>query len=102
MKNKLKVAAYARVSTDKDDQANSLTSQRRYFTDLINKNEDWELQNVYYDEGISGTQTKKREGFNKMIDDAMHHKIDLILTNPQVMFWSVNGDHTFPSISGLH
>ena len=80
MKNKLKVAAYARVSTDKDDQANSLTSQRQYFTDLINKNEDWELQNVYYDEGISGTQTKKREGFNKMIDDAMHHKIDLILT----------------------
>ena len=59
--NKLRVAAYCRVSTDKDDQTNSLTSQRRYFADYINQHEDWVLNDVYYDEGISGTQTKKRD-----------------------------------------
>ena len=69
---KLKVAAYARVSTDKDDQANSLANQRQYFTDFINSHKDWKLVAVYYDEGISGTQTKKRSGFNSMIQDAMN------------------------------
>ena len=78
--NKLRVAAYCRVSTDKDDQANSLASQRKYFSDYINAHEDWMLENIYYDEGISGTQTKKRAGFNAMIDEAMHGQINLILT----------------------
>lgn len=77
---KLKVAAYARVSTDKDDQVNSLDNQRKYFTDYILSHENWELVEVYYDEGISGTQTQKRAGFNCMIADAKNKEIDLIIT----------------------
>ena len=59
----LKVAAYARVSTDKDDQINSLTNQREYFESYIKSKDDWEFVEVYFDEGITGTQTKKRKGF---------------------------------------
>lgn len=84
--NKLRVAAYCRVSTDKDDQTNSLISQRRYFADYINRHEDWVLNDVYYDEAISGTQTKKRAGFNAMIDEAMQGGIDLILTKEVCRF----------------
>ena len=80
MINKLKAAAYCRVSTDKDDQINSLNSQRQFFTDYINKHDNWQLVNIYYDEGVSGTSTKKRTGFNAMIADANAHKSDIILT----------------------
>lgn len=80
MNDKLRVAAYARVSTDKDDQANSLENQKTYFASFISNHEDWIFVNVYYDEGISGTQTKNRTGFNKMIDDAKNGNIDLIIT----------------------
>lgn len=76
----LKVAAYARVSTDKEDQINSLTNQREYFESYIKSKDDWEFVKVYFDEGITGTQTKKRKGFNRMIDDCKNGKIDLILT----------------------
>ena len=76
----LKVAAYARVSTDKDDQINSLTNQREYFESYIKSKDDWEFVEVYFDEGITGTQTKKRKGFNRMINDCKNKKIDLILT----------------------
>lgn len=85
-KSKLKVAAYCRVSTDKDDQTNSLISQRKYFADYITHHDDWTLMDVYYDEGISGTQTKKRAGFNAMIEDAMRGEIDLILTKEVCRF----------------
>lgn len=84
--SKLRVAAYCRVSTDKDDQTNSLISQRKYFADYITHHEDWTLIDVYYDEGISGTQTKKRTGFNTMIEDAMRGEIDLILTKEVCRF----------------
>lgn len=77
---KLRVAAYCRVSTEKDEQANSLVNQKTYFEEYIDRNEKWELVDVYYDEGISGTQTKNRIGFNRMIEDAKHGMIDLILT----------------------
>lgn len=80
MKGKLKVAAYCRVSTDKDDQANSLVSQREFFIKYISDNDDWEMVEVYFDEGITGTSTKKRAGFNRMIADARADRIDLILT----------------------
>ena len=85
-KSKLRVAAYCRVSTDKDDQTNSLISQRKYFADYITHHDDWTLMDVYYDEGISGTQTKKRAGFNAMIEDAMGGEIDLILTKEVCRF----------------
>ena len=76
----LRVAAYARVSTDKDDQANSFESQVKYFTEFIDKYENWQLVKVYSDDGISGTSTQNRVGFNSMIDDVMSGKIDFIIT----------------------
>lgn len=76
----LRVAAYARVSTDKDDQINSLTNQRKYFEDYIKEHEEWEYAEVFFDEGVSGTQTKKRAGFNSMIEECRAGNIDLILT----------------------
>ena len=75
-----KVAAYCRVSTDKEEQAQSLINQKRYFDEYIRRHADWNLVNVYFDEGTSGTQTRKREGFNRMIGDALSGQIDLILT----------------------
>ena len=85
-KSQLRVAAYCRVSTDKDDQTNSIISQRKYFADYITQHEDWILIDVYYDEGISGTQTKKRAGFNALIEEAMGGGIDLILTKEVCRF----------------
>lgn len=74
------VAVYCRVSTDDDDQANSFESQQRYFRQYIENHPDWELYDIYADEGISGTSTKKRKEFNRMIADAMLGKFDLIIT----------------------
>ena len=79
-KPKLKVAAYCRVSTDTDEQAGSYETQVAHYTDFINKNRDWELAGIYADDGISGTNTKKREGFNEMINDCCAGKIDLVIT----------------------
>ncbi len=76
----LRVAAYARVSTDKDDQANSFESQIKYFTEFIEKQDNWQLVKIYSDDGISGTSIHKRDGFNDMIDDVMAGKIDFIVT----------------------
>lgn len=76
----IKVASYCRVSTDQDDQANSFESQQRYFKEYIDRQPDWELYQVYADEGITGTSTKKRAAFNQMIADARLGKFQLILT----------------------
>ena len=75
-----KVAAYARVSTDNEEQLTSYNAQVSYYSDYIKSNADWDFAGVYTDEGISGTSTKNRDGFNDMIADAMSGKIDLILT----------------------
>lgn len=75
-----RIAAYCRVSTDKEDQANSFAAQCRYFREYILRNPQWELHEIYADEGISGTSTKKRIRFNQMIDDAYENRFDLILT----------------------
>ncbi len=77
---KKRVAAYCRVSTDKDDQANSFESQQRYFRQYIERNPDWELYAIFADEGISGTNTKKRKEFNRMIACAKNGDFDLIIT----------------------
>lgn len=74
------VAAYARVSTEKEDQVNSLVNQKEYFESYIQSHSDWQYGGVYYDEGITGTQTKKRTGFNKMIEECRRGNINLILT----------------------
>ena len=75
-----RVAAYCRVSTDHEDQVNSLASQKKYFAEYIDRNPLWELSEVYVDEGITGTSTKKRHSFNRMIADAQAHRFDLIVT----------------------
>lgn len=75
-----KVAAYARVSTDSDEQLTSYEAQVDYYTKYIKERADWDFVSVYTDEGISATQTKHRTGFNEMIADALTGKIDLIVT----------------------
>ena len=76
---KRKVAAYARVSTDDEDQQTSYAAQCDYYERYIKSREDWAFVKVYADEGISGCNTKKREGFRSMVQDALDGKIDLIL-----------------------
>jgi site-specific DNA recombinase len=77
---RLRVAAYARVSTDSEDQLNSLESQVKYYNEKINKNNEWLFVEVYADESISGTQDYKHSNFMRMIQDSLNGKIDLILT----------------------
>lgn len=79
-KPKLRVAAYCRVSTDSDEQATSYETQVEHYTSFIKKNPDWEFADIYADDGISGTNTKKREDFNRMIEDCNAGKIDMIIT----------------------
>ena len=76
----LRVAPYCRVSTDKDDQLHSYRSQVQYYTDLVNNKENWELVDIYADEGITGTMVKHRESFQKMINDCLDGKIDMVIT----------------------
>jgi site-specific DNA recombinase len=77
---KRRVCGYARVSTDSDEQFTSYEAQIDYYTQYITANSGWEFAGVYTDEGITGTSTKNREGFKKMIKDAIEGKIDLIVT----------------------
>lgn len=77
---KRRVAGYARVSTDHDEQLTSYEAQVEYYTHYIKGRSDWEFAGIYTDEGISGTNTKHREGFKRMIADALAGKIDLIIT----------------------
>ena len=76
----LNVGYYARVSTDKDDQLNSLENQSNYFREMIGENKKWNLVGEYIDEGISGTSVKNRDNFLRMIEDSKQGKLDLIVT----------------------
>ena len=75
-----RVAGYARVSTDSEEQLTSYEAQVSYYTQYIHSRSDWEFVEVYTDEGISATNTKRRDGFNRMVQDALDGKIDLIVT----------------------
>ena len=77
---KLRVAAYCRVSTDLEEQESSYEAQVSHYNEMIRKNPDWELADIYADEGLSGTTTEKRENFNRMIQDCEAHKIDMVIT----------------------
>lgn len=79
-RKKLRVAAYARVSTNQEEQLTSYEAQVDYYTRYIQAKEEWQFVEVYTDEGISATNTKKRDGFNRMVADALAGKIDLIIT----------------------
>ncbi|MNW42731.1 Transposon Tn3 resolvase [compost metagenome] len=76
---KKKVAAYCRVSTDSEEQKESYTNQVNHYTKYIQNNLEWEMADIYADEGITGTSTKNRTHFNRMIQDARNGKLDLIL-----------------------
>ena len=77
---KRKVAGYARVSTELEEQQSSYEAQVSYYTEYIQGRDDWEFVKVYTDEGISATSTKHREGFQQMVADALAGRIDLIVT----------------------
>ena len=76
---KKKVCAYARVSTDSEEQLTSYSSQIKHYSNLIKSNPEWEYVGIYADEGISGTQVKNRTEFKRMIDEALSGKIDMII-----------------------
>lgn len=75
-----RVAAYCRVSTDKADQINSFTGQQRFFREYVQAREGWTLVDIYADEGLSGTETRRRQGFLRMMADAQQGRFDLIVT----------------------
>lgn len=79
-RSRRRVAGYARVSTDSEEQLTSYEAQVDYYTRFIRSNPDWEFVDVYTDEGISALNTKHRDGFNRMIEDALAGKINLIVT----------------------
>lgn len=81
-----RVVAYCRVSTDHDDQKNSLENQRLYFEDFVKQHKDWKLIEIYADEGISGTSLKKRNDFNRMYRNGLKKKYDIILTKEVCRF----------------
>ena len=80
IKRQLRVAAYCRVSTEEEEQASSYEAQCQYYTDKIMSNKEWTMAGIFADEGISGTSTKKRTEFLRMIRQCRQKKIDLILT----------------------
>lgn len=82
----LRVTFYARVSSEKDEQLNSLDNQISYYKDLIQKNKNWQYVDGYIDEGISGISVKKRENFHRMVKDAQEGKFDLIITKEITRF----------------
>ena len=82
----LRVTFYARVSSEKDEQLNSLDNQIAYYTDFINQNPKWEYVPGYIDEGISGMSTQKRDNFNLMISDAHNDMFDLVITKEITRF----------------
>ena len=75
-----RVAAYCRVSTGSDEQITSYNNQMKVYTEMIAANKEWEFAGLYADEGISGTRADKRPQFQKMIDDCLKGKIDMIIT----------------------
>lgn len=80
MENQLRVAAYCRVSTDSEEQKLSYQSQVLHYKQLVETNPEWQLVDIYADEAISGTQTSKRMDFQRMINDAIEGKVDMIIT----------------------
>ena len=80
LKKNLRVAAYCRVSTDSEEQETSYEAQVTHYTEYIQKNPEWELAGIFADDGISGTNTKKRNEFNRMIDECMAGNIDMVIS----------------------
>ena len=86
---KVNVAAYCRVSTEAEEQQNSYQVQIEYYTNYINSNPKWTLAGIFADEGISGTQTKNRTEFNRMIRMCKKKKIDRVVWVICAVLWAV-------------
>ena len=88
--DRLRVAAYCRVSTDDEDQIKSYNSMVKYYTELIKNNNQWVFAGVYADKAITGTKVDKREDFQRLIQDCMDGKIDMVIAKslPR-FFWSL-------------
>lgn len=97
-KQHLRVAPYCRVSTDKDEQLSSYEAQIEYYTEKINANKDWTMVRLYADEGKSGTSTKKRKDFLKLIRDCEKGRIDLVITKSVSRF----GRNTLDGLDYVH
>lgn len=78
--DKMRVAAYCRVSTDSEEQLSSYKSQLAYYSEMISKKEEWILVDIYADEAITGTQIDKREGFQRLKNDCNNGEINLVIT----------------------
>lgn len=83
---KLRVAAYARVSSNSEDQLHSFATQNAYYTELITGNPEWEFVDVYADEGITGTSAEKRDDFQRLLKDCRRGRIDKVLTKSTARF----------------
>ena len=83
---KLRVAAYARVSSNSEDQLHSFAAQNAYYTELITGNPEWEFVDVYADEGITGTSAEKRDDFQRLLKDCRRGRIDKVLTKSTARF----------------
>ena len=83
---KLRVAAYARVSSNSEDQLHSFAAQNAYYTELITGNPEWEFVDVYADEGITGTSVEKRDDFQRLLKDCRRGRIDKVLTKSTARF----------------
>ena len=88
---KLRVATYCRVSTEEEEQQGSFEIQKLYSTEKINSTPEWEVVGIYADDGISGVHTKKRDGFNQMIQDCKKHKNR---PYPDKIYFSLRPQHT--------
>ena len=86
---KIRVAAYCRVSSDSEEQESSYEAQCTHYKALIQGKEEWEFAGIYADEGITGTSTKHREQFRQMIEDCKSGKIDMIITK-SISRWARN------------
>ena len=96
---KRKVAAYARVSTEQEEQESSYQAQVDYYTNYIKSRDDWEFVSVYADHGISGLSTSGRDGFIQMIEDALNGKIQLIITKSVSRFARNTVDSLYVTVS---
>ena len=83
---KLRVAAYARVSSNSEDQMNSFVAQNAHYTELITSNPEWEFVDVYADKGITGTSAEKRDDFQRLLTDCRRGRIDKILVKSSSRF----------------
>lgn len=93
--DRIRVAAYCRVSTDGDEQLGSFESQKLYYEEKIRKNKEWAMAGIFADEAITGTKIDKREGFQEMIRKCLNGEIDMILTK-SISRFSRNTPDTIP------